>query len=1039
MRPASMTPVNARLAVLLAALALPSTVMAQTTMNRTAVFSTLTRPGETQATVTMDEASELRVQVRNNTSSSSPSFRPINDVLFQLPSGYTLLESPPPPGWAAEQYTTLRQVRYYYIPSLNCSGPAVGLGTNATETFTLRMIPSVSNQNATGQVFSRLEANEQCSWNGTFGTNRTSTVAQWLRAGLSTQVSLQPRALPVGEDFIARLVIENRTGQSSAQANITAEGPSTGAGDVTFEVVELEPTNFRVSLPLRGAGILAARATVETDGTMVASVRATNTGGSVTSSVVDTAMVNVGPLAAAADVDSTQLFTGEAVRVRLSVTNTSATASYLDVAPRAPVLVGSAQATLTQGPQPATATRLAPGASAHFVWHYTVTGAEFSSYAFDVRADASLDGAVVSTPLVRTGQGRIVAHRLKVSPSVLVPGLANQTVLYTVQNRGSQPLYQVTLLRPATNYFRFATGSPASAGGWSVTSNTASFTWTVANGQPIGVNQERSFEVTYSSVSAVTAPTTFRHRMHIPDAYESQSAARIEAPVTLAAGGVAPEVARLTAVARDGSVSLAWDNPASHNGVLVLRATGSAPNTVPVAGRTYAQGSTLGNATVVLSETFTSTSTFVDSAVTNGTTYYYRVFNSDDAGFYSAGNQPTSAALKATPRARVGAAPLWCYSVGLDARLQPITELGVGIFSSFNNTVVANLTQVSNPATDGAERWRPLQLGAPIGSRFPVVPLRGLTGQYILTADQDGVAYAISATTGAVLWRWNNNGTPVGTIQSFPVTQLHDYANAAYQAARPNLDLVFFATRLANPAANRVVALNARTGTPVFTYQPGDLGMVNGGMVVDYVNNLLFIGAKVNGVSADSLRVLNTLTGAEVARLALGDLEHSLVRNGVTGHVLATNSDGVVHAVDAVTRQVAWSLNVATRPAPSTPAFTSFVRPLGGGFVASLASGHVEFWDYSAPGAAMPTRQWSTPVPNPSGTFTLNRNGVVRIYVGGGDGKVHQLEMVGGADSAQVSLSSGLRIGTPTIDTTSSRLHVGSEDGFICSFPVPFP
>lgn len=1033
-----MTPVNARLAVLLAALALPSAVMAQS-MNRTAVFTALAGPGESQATVTMDEVSELRVEVRNNTLSSSPNYRPINEVVFQLPSGYSLLESPPPAGWAAEQFTTLGRVRYYFIPSIQCTGPAVGLAMNETETFTLRMIPSVSTTNASNQQFSVLEANEQCSWNGSFGTNRTSTAARWLRVGLSTQVAIQPRALPVGDDFTARLVIENRTSQTSNQANITAEGPSTGAGGVSFEIVDFEPANFRVSIPQRGAGILGARATVQSAGTMVASVRATNTGGSVTSSVVDTPMVNVGALAAAADLDVEQAFTGESVKVRLSVTNTAATASYLDVVPRAPVLVGSAQATLTQGPNPASTTRLAPGTSAHFVWIYTLTGAEFSDYAFDVRADATLNGAAVSTPLVRTGRGRIVAHRLKVSPSVLDPSVTNQTVTYTVQNRGSLPIYQVTLLRPATNYFRVAAGSPSSSGGWSVSSNAASFTWTVANGQPIGVNQERSFTVLYSSLTAVTAPTTFRHRMHLPDVYASQSATRIEAPVTLAGSGTAPEVERLTAVARDGSVTLTWDNPASHNGVLVLRAVGSAPSTPPVSGRTYAPGATLGNATVVLSETFSSTSTFVDTGVTNGTTYFYRVFNADDAGIYSAGNRPTSAALKATPRARVGAAPLWCYSVGVDARIQPITELGVGIFSSFDNTLVANLTQVSNPAADGAERWRPLQLGAPIGSRFPVVPLRGLPGQYILTADQDGVAYAISAATGTVLWRWNNNGAPIGTIQSFPVTQLHDYANAAYQAARPGQDLVFFATRLTNPALNRVVALNAGTGLPVFTYQPGDLGMVNGGMVVDYTNNLLFVGGKVNGSSAASLRVLNTLTGTEVARLSLGDLEHSLVRNGVTGHILATNSDGVVHAIDPVTRQIVWSLNVATRPAPSTPAFTSFVRPLGGGFVASLASGHVQFWDYAAPGATVPTRMWSTAVANPSGTFTLNRSGVVRIYVGGGDGKVHQLEMVGGADTAQVTLNTGLRIGTPTIDTTSSRLHVGSEDGLICSFPVPFP
>jgi hypothetical protein len=145
-----------------------------------------------------------------------------------------------------------------------------------------------------------------------------------------------------------------------------------------------------------------------------------------------------------------------------------------------------------------------------------------------------------------------------------------------------------------------------------------------------------------------------------------------------------------------------------------------------------------------------------------------------------------------------------------------------------------------------------------------------------------------------------------------------------------------------------------------------------------------------------------------------------------------------VHAVSVSTLQNVWSLPIATRPALNTPAFTSFVRPQGGGFVASIAAGRVEYYETSAANP-VPVRKWSTPIASPSGTFSLNRSGVARIYVGSSDGKVHQLELTNGTDSGQVSMGGAQRIGTPTIDHTASRLHVGSEDGRICAFPVPFP
>lgn len=1030
-----MSPFHARLAVLLSLL-LPALAAAQTN-TRSYTLTTIPRPGETQARVVMDEASELTVDVRNNTRLTSPQYQPITDVTFTLPTGYIPLESTPPPGWTVAYFMGLRQVTFS-LP-VDCQGTGdYGLGTGAVARFVLRMIPgSIAADRANDQFASGTTARNQCE-GGTFSTSLNAASAIWARSGLFSQVSVRPPALGVNGETAARIVVENRT--TASQAAVTAVGPSSGS--ITFDLLGTEPTPFQVNVPVRNAGVLVARVRPTTPGATVAQVRAVNGANTTTSQVADTQMVNVGPLAASVDVDTPDAFAGETVRVRMTVTNTSTTDALVNVQPRALQPQGSASFTAVSGPSPASVARLAPGASTHFVWSYQVSGAVGADYFFRAQVDATRNGSALAGNLVDSGRGRIAAHRVRISPTALAANATNQTVTYTVQNRGTQPIVQVQLLRPAINYFTYA-GILATAG-WTPNRNntTGNITWD-ATGAGIAVGQEQTFSVVYSnlgSAPALTAPTAFRHRMHLVDDFQLPPM-RIEAPVTLLTG-TAPEVERLTAVARDASVTLTWDNPTVHGGVLVLRAEGAAPNALPVQGRSYAVGDTVGNARVAYSDAFSSASTFTDTTVTNGTTYFYRVHNADDVRWYSPGNRPTSAALVATPRARVSGAPLWCYSVGLDARLQPITELGVGIFSSFNNSVVANLTQVSNPAQDGAERWRPLPLSGLIGSRFPVVPLRGLPGQYILVGDQAGVAHAINAATGQVLWRWDNGGQPIGTIQSFPVTQLHDFANAAYQAAHPGRDLVFFATRLANAAQNRVVALNAATGALVWTYQPGDLGMVSGGMVVDYTTNRLFIGTKSHAGSPDTLRVLNTVapgpTAQEVARLPVGDIDVSLVRNAVTNHIFATNSDGTVHAVSVSTLQPAWSLPIATRPAPSTPAFTSFVRPQGGGFVASIAAGRVEYYDVAS-GSPIPVLKWSTPIAAPSGTFGLNSAGVARVYVGSSDGQVHQLELTDGTDSRQVAIGGAQRIGTPTVDNTVGRLHVGSEDGRICAFPVPFP
>ncbi|MFN7132151.1 MAG: hypothetical protein ACK4N5_08715, partial [Myxococcales bacterium] len=231
---------------------------------------------------------------------------------------------------------------------------------------------------------------------------------------------------------------------------------------------------------------------------------------------------------------------------------------------------------------------------------------------------------------------------------------------------------------------------------------------------------------------------------------------------TLLPAGPPPVPTTVTAVARNGTATLAWTNPAQHEGTLIVRAEGVAPGTDPLKGVSYTAGQALGNGVVVYADRGGSTAAaFTDDGLVNGTRYFYKVYNHHQLFTYSLA-APSSSGLLVIPTSQAAAEPQWCYSTGFAMLMQPVTELGVGIFHTGNNGAVgANLTTVSNPSTDGGERYRPVPLQAAVQSRFPIVPLANGT-RAILTGDQQGYTYAINADTGARLWG-GTGGVRVGT------------------------------------------------------------------------------------------------------------------------------------------------------------------------------------------------------------------------------------------------------------------------------------
>jgi outer membrane protein assembly factor BamB len=1000
-----------RLALLLALFLSPAAALAQTW--------TVTHAA---GAAVMDESSKLTFEVRNTGTS-----RRLSEVTFGFSGAYDMDSAEAPPGWTASVNRSGRRITFTAIGS--CPSTTIGLAPGASQRFSMRVVAAATtkdlNTDSLVAVSTLTYAREHCNaFTFTAPNLRNLT---WMRHGLSASIQVFPRMLSTGTSVVAQVVVENRS-TTSPQSNIDIDGP-TPIGTANFTVQGVTPATH--SLAQGQAGVFIATATATSNGTAIGQVVARNGGGnSVTSPVAQALQVDVHPLATALDVTSLQAFPGDVVSLRMMVTNTSSN-TYGNIVPRAPIPSGTASTTLVSGPVPASVASLAPGASAQFIWQYRVNGSEGAGYAFQGQVDATLSNAQVATDSVVSPEGRLVLIRLTANPAGVLPG-NNRLVRYTVENRSTESISKLELFRPTPSLFGAAT-QPAGEvpTGWTATSSTSIYTWT--GGPALLPGRSLTVGVLYATVGNVTYDTPLMHRMRITR--NGNQFSRLDTVVTVITPKLVPEVQSVVALSGDGRNTLIWNNPTDHSGVVVLRAAGAAPNTPPVAGTTYVAGETLGNAQVAYADELSIVSRFVDTGVTNGTEYVYRLYNFDDQRRYSPGIVPTSLGLKARPQARGVGAPLWCYNVGLSALNQPITEVGVGTFSAFNNSVIANRTNTANPALDGDERWRPVALQGLIGGRFPVVPLRGLSGQYLLVGTQDGYMYALNAQTGAVLWR-GDNGQALGKIQSLPVTQLYDFANAAYKAAQPR-DLVFFATRIdGSPTGNKVIALDGATGQRVWLYQPNDLDMVSGGMLVDYTNNRLVVVARSNGNTQPSLRILNTLTGQEVARLALGDIDFSVVRLPATHQALVTANDGTVSGVGLTSMQVEWSMKL-----PGTP--TNFARPQGRGFLATLQSGLVQYYLLATQAdgtAAAPTApSWSTPVPGPTGAFVYLLNASSgRVYVGSSDGKLHELDLHTGVNLKQVSLGTVQRIGMPTVDNTVNRLHVGTQDGRVCAFQVPF-
>jgi outer membrane protein assembly factor BamB len=84
--------------------------------------------------------------------------------------------------------------------------------------------------------------------------------------------------------------------------------------------------------------------------------------------------------------------------------------------------------------------------------------------------------------------------------------------------------------------------------------------------------------------------------------------------------------------------------------------------------------------------------------------------------------------------------------------------------------------------------------------------------------------------------------------------------------------------------------------------------------------------------------------------------------------------------------------------------------------------------------------KWAAPradIPDPSAPVPVPGSG--RVYVGGGDGKLHVLDASDGSDDVPpITLGDGLAaVGSPTLDLRGGRIYVGSEAGVVYAVDIP--
>jgi hypothetical protein len=532
------------------------------------------------------------------------------------------------------------------------------------------------------------------------------------------------------------------------------------------------------------------------------------------------------------------------------------------------------------------------------------------------------------------------------------------------------------------------------------------------------------------------------------------------------------QVSNLKATAGNSTVTLTWTNPTiltgstsleGYAGVLILRQVDKpvSATSVPADGTTYAACSTIGsNSDVVVFVDSTSATTFTDNGLCGGLTndhaYSYKVFAVDTAHNYStecstvtSGTGACSAngssivpEVVALPSTTAAAQAVWVFNTLATAPSAPGINPGTSTVTG-SNTLLFDI----NPQT-GLQIVPPVSFGGAISSRPTLIDTADDSiGQNVAyVPGQDNFVYAVNTDTGVLDWLVNPVSAPFVASAGL---QAKLFSGATYTLAQ---DLVVAGTHNgATTSGNRFVALNANTGATAWTVTGNSgtvpaLDIVNAAPTIDYLHGAIWFASRSNaGTAQPSLWKLDPNAGTLLFSAKLGPIDYSPTLAPQSDILFVSVNGGSLLAIDPSSGATLASVNPGDGGLKSSMAVATNVLPYTVVFSTSTKVWAYQFACVPTPNVCLPgaggifTLLWGgTAITTPSTPLTFFP--MTKVYVGGGDGKIHELDLATGVDGKQrlLNASAGVTVGDVSIDTSLSYVIASATDGRVYAFKFPF-
>lgn len=517
------------------------------------------------------------------------------------------------------------------------------------------------------------------------------------------------------------------------------------------------------------------------------------------------------------------------------------------------------------------------------------------------------------------------------------------------------------------------------------------------------------------------------------------------------------DVTKLTTSAGDLKVILEWKPSATADvsGYLVLRHTAAAVDASPTDGQSYSVGDVIGTGNDVVCKataTGSGVESCTDSTVSNGQTYYYKVFAYDASLNYAGG-----VARIAYPRS--DQSYKFSYTTASSTLAPPGDVANTYVVGTGNDRLLHRMAEADGsrgswdpPSTGGAVQSRPVSGDLDQSAGTDYTSFMSAQDGFLYRFSLDGTGGSAEGSADAI----TGAGCSSGLLQAGPVVMLEDVGNNGISGDQG----VIVATRC-GATDNKVLIYDLTLGTLQDSYDGNtQLGISNASPIILYMyeparKNLVYVPVRDDGGESVAILEVNSSglfeTPAYANLSGIGDIDATpaFARRGSDRddwHLVVGNTAGELYDYTSTARtggagsslSLLDSYTAATGDGPVKGISISTgvaVAPSYENWVVWTTDDKVHGIKMGTDGRFVDSSYWSLDVAGASVPVVLRGVGGgtdTRAYVGSSDGKLYEIDPTTGTVVSSPTVESGKTIGDPRFDYadgTNQGIVVGSSGG----------